>query len=129
MKRRNFVKISGIAAALQAVPSIGFSQAGDTFRIGSLTPITGAGSPYGTGMQQAIRIAVDEINAAGGAGGRKLELFTEDDQTKPDAAVLAAKKLIEVNKVQAVLGTWASGVSLAVLPLTDAANLIQMNVL
>ena len=128
MKRRNFVKISGIAAALQAVPSIGFSQAGDTFRIGSLTPITGAGSPYGTGMRQAIRIAVDEINAAGGAGGRKLELFTEDDQTKPDAAVLAAKKLIEVNKVQAVLGTWASGVSLAVLPLTDAANLIQMNV-
>ena len=128
MQRRNFVQLTGLAAALQGIPSIGFSQTGDTFRIGSLTPITGAGSPYGTGMQQAIRIAVDEINAAGGAGGRKLELFTEDSQTKPDAAVLAAKKLIEVNKVQAVLGTWASGVSLAVLPLTDAANLIQMNV-
>ena len=128
MQRRNFVKLSGVAAALQAIPSIGFSQTGETFRIGSLTPITGAGSPYGPGMQQAIRIAVDEINAAGGAAGRKLELFTEDSQTKPDAAVLAAKKLIEVNKVQAVLGTWASGVSLAVLPLTDAANLIQMNV-
>lgn len=108
--------------------SIGFSQQGEVFRIGSLTPITGAGSPYGPGMQQAIRLAVDEVNAAGGAGGRKLELFTEDDQTKPDAAVLAAKKLIEVNKVQAVLGTWASGVTLAVMPLTDAAGIIQMNV-
>ena len=103
MQRRNFVKLSGVAAAMQCIPSIGFSQTGETFRIGSLTPITGAGSPYGPGMQQAIRIAVDEINAAGGAGGRKLELFTEDDQTKPDAAVLAAKKLIEVNKVQAVM--------------------------
>lgn len=128
MQRRNFVRFTGVAAALQCIPGIGFSQTRETFRIGSLTPITGAGSPYGPGMQQAIRIAVDEINAAGGAGGRKLELFTEDSQTKPDAAVLAAKKLIEVNKVQAVLGTWASGVSLAVLPLTDAAGLIQMNV-
>ena len=128
MQRRNFVKLSGVAAALQCLPSIGFSQQGDVFRIGSLTPITGAGSPYGPGMQQAIRLAVDEVNAAGGAGGRKLELFTEDDQTKPDAAVLAAKKLIEVNKVQAVLGTWASGVTLAVMPLTDAAGIIQMNV-
>ncbi len=128
MHRRHFVQLTGVAAALQAIPRIGFSQTAETLRIGSLTPITGAGSAYGTGMQQAIRLAVDEINAAGGAGGRKLELFTEDDQTKPDAAVLAAKKLIEVNKVQAVLGTWASGVTLAVLPLTDAAGLIQMNV-
>jgi branched-chain amino acid transport system substrate-binding protein len=72
-------------------------------------------------------MAVDEINAAGGAGGVKLELFNEDSQTKPDAAVLAAKKLIEINKVQAILGTWASGVTLAVMPLTDAANIIQMN--
>ncbi len=128
MQRRNFVKLGGAAAALQFLPSIGFSQQGEVFRIGSLTPITGAGSPYGPGMQQAIRLAVDEVNAAGGAGGRKLELFTEDDQTKPDAAVLAAKKLIEVNKVQAVLGTWASGVTLAVMPLTDAAGIIQMNV-
>ena len=64
MQRRNFVKLSGVAAALQCLPSIGFSQQGDVFRIGSLTPITGAGSPYGPGMQQGIRLAVDEVNAA-----------------------------------------------------------------
>lgn len=128
MDRRTFVKIAGSAAALQMLPSLSFAQAGGTFRVGSLTPITGAGSPYGPGMQQAIRIAVDEVNAAGGAGGLRLELFTEDTQTKPEAAVLAAKKLIEVNKVQAVLGTWSSGVSLAVIPLTDAAGIIEMNV-
>lgn len=119
-------------AALSAAPGLGhlaWAQApGAAFRVGALTPMTGAGSPYGPGMQQAIRLAVDEINAASGAGGRRVELFTEDTQTKPDAAVLAAKKLIDVNRVQAVLGTWSSGVTLAVLPLTDAAGIVQMNV-
>ena len=128
MDRRNFLRLSGVAAALNAIPTMSWAQQAEAFRVGALTPITGAGSPYGTGMQQAIRMGLDEINAAGGAGGRLLQLFTEDTQTKPDAAVLAAKKLIEVNKVQAVLGTWSSGVTLAVMPLTDAAGIIQMNV-
>lgn len=125
--RRDFVVAGAGLAAASAVPSVVFAQAGDTFRIGSLCPVTGGGSPYGSGMQKAIEIAVAEVNAAGGAGGRKLALFTEDGQTKPEAAVLAAKKLIEVNKVQAILGTWSSGVTLAVMPLTDAANIIEMN--
>ena len=54
-------------------------------------------------------------------------MFAEDDQTNPQAGVLAAKKLIEINKVQAILGTWASGVSLAVAPLTNDANIFLMN--
>lgn len=128
MDRRSFVKLSAAAAAVEMLPQLALAQQGGVFRIGSLTPITGAGSPYGPGMQQAIKLAVDDVNAAGGAGGLKLELFSEDDQTKPDAGVLAAKKLIEVNKVQALLGTWASGVTLAVMPLTDAAGIIEMNV-
>lgn len=125
--RRDFVVAGAGLAAATAVPNVVFAQVGDTFRIGSLCPVTGGGGPYGSGMQKAIEIAVAEVNAAGGAGGRKLQLFTEDSQTKPEAAVLAAKKLIEVNKVQAILGTWSSGVTLAVMPLTDAANIIEMN--
>ena len=125
--RRDVLLASAGLAAASAVPRFAFAQTPATFRIGSLCPITGAGSPYGSGMQKAIEIAVAEVNATGGAGGRKLELFNEDGQTKPDAAVLAAKKLIEVNKVQAILGTWSSGVTLAVMPLTDAAGIIEMN--
>ncbi len=100
---------------------------GDPFRIGALTPITGAGKPFGAGMQAAIRLAVDAVNRAGGAAGRPLEVIAEDDQTAPAHAVLAAKKLIEVDKVQAIVGTWASSVTLAVMKLTDAASLIEMN--
>ena len=125
--RRDFVVAGAGLAAASTVPSLVIAQTGDTFRIGSLCPVTGGGSPYGSGMQKAIELAVAEVNAAGGAGGRKLVVFAEDGQTKPEAAVLAAKKLIEVNKVQAILGTWSSGVTLAVMPLTDAANIIQMN--
>lgn len=122
---RLILSATAIAAAMFAGPGLAQAQ---EFRIGALNPVTGAGSPYGPGMQKAILLAVDEVNAAGGAGGRKLVVFTEDTQTQPQAAVLAAKKLIEVNKVQAILGTWSSGVTLAVMPLTDAAGLIQMNV-
>jgi branched-chain amino acid transport system substrate-binding protein len=124
--RRQILTATAMAAALCTAP--GLAQAQATFRIGALNPVTGAGSPYGPGMQKAILMAVEEVNAAGGAGGHKLEVFTEDTQTQPQAAVLAAKKLIEVNKVQAILGTWSSGVTLAVMPLTDAAGLIEMNV-
>ena len=127
LTRRDAILAGASLLAATALPGSASAQTAGSFRIGSLCPVTGAGSTYGSGMQKGIEIAVAEVNAAGGAGGTKIELFSEDGQTKPDAAVLAAKKLIEVNKVQAILGTWSSGVTLAVMPLTDAANIIQMN--
>lgn len=129
MKLTRRQTLAGLAGAL-AMPALsrqGFAQAAGTFRIGALNPVTGSGSPYGSGMQKMILAAVEAVNAAGGAAGRKLEVFAEDSQTQPQAAVLAAKKLIEVNKVQAVLGTWSSGVSLAVIPLTNDAGAILMH--
>ncbi|MBV8165876.1 MAG: ABC transporter substrate-binding protein [Alphaproteobacteria bacterium] len=100
---------------------------GAPFRIGALNPITGAGKPFGPGMQAAIKLAAEAVNRAGGAAGRPLEVIAEDDQTAPAHAVLAAKKLIEVDHVQAIVGTWASSVTLAVMKLTDAASVIEMN--
>jgi branched-chain amino acid transport system substrate-binding protein len=115
---------TGLGAAMLArrVPA----QA-EEIRIGTLTPLTGAGSPYGPGMQKAIALAVDEINKAGGPLGRKIRLFNEDGETNPEAAVRGAKKLIEVNRVVAILGTWSSGVTMAVVPLTIKAGIVEMN--
>ncbi|NMJ40731.1 amino acid ABC transporter substrate-binding protein [Roseomonas sp. JC162] len=118
--------VLGAAAGTLAVPYVVRAQA-ETFRIGALNPITGAGSPYGTGMQRMIQAAVEAINSAGGVNGRRIEVFAEDTQTSPQAAVLAAKKLIEVNRVRAILGTWSSGVSLAVIPLTNEADILLMH--
>lgn len=125
--RRQFIGTLGAASALIAAPSVLRAQPQGVFRIGALCPVTGAGAPYGSGMQKMITAAAEIVNAAGGAAGRKIEVVSEDTQTSPQAGVLAAKKLIDVNKVQAILGTWSSGVSLAVVPLTNDANIILMN--
>ena len=94
----------------------------------ALNPVTGAGSTYGAGMQKTILFAADEVKKAGGADSRPLEIYAEDTQTSPDAAVLAVRKLIDVNKVQAVLGTWSSSVSLAVQPITNGADVLLFHV-
>lgn len=125
--RRHVLVGFAASSALIAAPGLVRAQGAQSFRIGALNPVTGAGGPYGAGMQKAIIAAAEAVNAAGGAAGRKLEIFAEDGQASPQAAVLAAKKLIEVNRVQAILGTWSSGVSLAVVPLTNDANMILMN--
>ncbi|AKQ54268.1 ABC transporter substrate-binding protein [Bordetella hinzii] len=126
--RRRFVSTGLVLAGASLAPwSVRASQPAQPFRLGALNSITGVGGPYGGAMLEAIRIAVDEVNAAGGAAGRQIQLYAEDDQTKPDAAVLAAKKLIEVNQVQAVVGIWPSSVGLAVMPITNNAGLIMMN--
>ena len=65
---------------------------------------------------KAMQAVMDEVNAAGGLLGRKVVLVIEDDQTNPEAAVRAARKLIDVTKVPAIMGTWASAVTTAVAP-------------
>jgi branched-chain amino acid transport system substrate-binding protein len=111
---RRAALLGGLAAPFLA--RTGFAQA-EPIRIGTLTPLTGAGGSYGPPMVKAVKSVVDEVNAAGGVLGRKIELISEDDETNPDAGVRAARKLIDVNKVVAILGTWASAVTTAVAPL------------
>jgi branched-chain amino acid transport system substrate-binding protein len=79
-------------------------------------------------MLMAIRIAVDEINAGGGILDNRVVVFSEDTKTDSKTAVPAVRKLIEDHKVCAVLGTWSSGVTMSVLPLTTRAGIIEMNV-
>jgi branched-chain amino acid transport system substrate-binding protein len=125
LRRRRFLQASGFGALALAFGG-SFAEAAEPYRIGALNPVTGAGSPYGTGMQKSIIFSADEVNAAGGTAGRKLQIYAEDSQTSPEAGVLATKKLIEVNKVQAILGTWSSGVTSAILPLIENAGVILM---
>jgi len=113
LNRRNLM--AGAAAAALAAPAIARAQ-GEPIRIGALNPLTGAGGPYGPSMRKAIESVVAAVNEAGGVKGRKVQLAGEDSQTNPDAAVRAARKLIDVDKVCAVMGTWASAVTTAVAP-------------
>jgi branched-chain amino acid transport system substrate-binding protein len=68
-------------------------------------------------MVKTVAAVVDAVNAAGGILGSRITLLSEDTETNPDAAVRAARKLIDVDKVPCLIGTWASAVTTAVAPL------------
>jgi ABC-type branched-subunit amino acid transport system substrate-binding protein len=114
--RRAFLRAAGSSLALVSLPRVVAAQA-PPIKLGTLTPLTGAGGSYGPSMRRAMEFVVQEVNAAGGVLGRRVQLVSEDDQTNPEAAVRAARKLIDVDKVVAVMGTWASAVTTAVAPL------------
>lgn len=103
-------------ASLLATPSLVRAQ-GAPIRLGTLTPLTGAGGPYGPVMANCVRAVINEVNGAGGVLGRQVQLVSEDDQTNPEAGLRAARKLIDVDQVAAIMGTWASAVTTAVAPL------------
>jgi ABC-type branched-subunit amino acid transport system substrate-binding protein len=109
--------VLGGAAALTAVAALPARAQAPPIKLGTLTPLTGAGGSYGPSMRKSMSWVVEQVNGAGGVLGRRVELVSEDDQTNPDAGVRAARKLIDVDKVAAVMGTWASSVTTAVAPL------------
>jgi branched-chain amino acid transport system substrate-binding protein len=114
--RRLFLQGTAFAAVAALLPAAALAQS-QTIRLGALVPLTGAGGSYGPPMAKVAKAVVDGVNAVGGINGRKLDLIVEDDQTSPEAAVRAARKLIDVDKVVAIMGTWSSAVTTAVAPL------------
>jgi ABC-type branched-subunit amino acid transport system substrate-binding protein len=125
LSRRTVLK--GAVASAVAVP-LSASAQGEPIRLGILTPLTGAGGNDGPRMLKAMQAVFEEVNKAGGVLGRKIETVVEDDQTNPEAAVRAARKLIEVNKVPLIMGTWASAVTAAVAPVCWESKTFIMTV-
>lgn len=116
-RRQAMVTAASLVAAPFVLGTRGMAQATGPLRIAGLVSLTGGGSPFGPSMRAAHQAVVDEVNAAGGLLGQKIEYVVEDDQTNPEAGVRAARKLIDVDKVSAILSVWASSVGSAVLPL------------
>jgi branched-chain amino acid transport system substrate-binding protein len=117
--RRDILR-AGIGVSGLMLPkalSRSWAQGGEPIRIGLIIPLTGATSQFGATMGQAAKVAESEINAAGGVRGRPIQIVIEDDQSNPEAAVRAAHKLIDVDKVVAIGGSYASAVTSAIAPL------------
>lgn len=101
--------------------------AGEDIPIGVLLPFTGSQGAYGADMRKAAEITTKLINDAGGVlGGRKFKLYFEDDESTPTAGLIATKKLIEINKCQAIIGVWGSPIAVAIKNVTLAANACLM---
>jgi branched-chain amino acid transport system substrate-binding protein len=126
--RRELLKASGTAGLVLSAPAILAAQSKEPIPIGTLCPLTGAGGSYGPDMQRSVVAVVERINKVGGINGRPVQLFHEDDQTNAEAGVRGARKLIDVNKVVAIVSTWASAVTLAVKPLCVEAKVFVIGV-
>ena len=95
--------------------------------IGWLAALTGPSSAPAIGFDRGVRFAVDEINAAGGVKGRKIELVTRDTQGDPTKAVNAAQDMISRQKVHAIWGPTNSGEALATTPIMARAKMPNMH--
>ncbi|WP_328477546.1 ABC transporter substrate-binding protein [Actinoplanes sp. NBC_00393] len=89
----------------------------DPIRVGQIVSLTGNYSPLGTENQKSVALAVDQINAAGGVGGRQIQLTVRDDKSLPDQAVLAFNEL--KGDSDAIIGSPFSNSALATIPLVD----------
>lgn len=116
----SFVILSGTACN-KSRPQAGGqpAQTEDTIRVGEISSLTGSEATFGQSTHQGIQMAIQEINAAGGVQGKKLQLITMDDQSKPDEAATAATKLITQDRITALLGEVSSSRSLAMAPIAQ----------
>jgi branched-chain amino acid transport system substrate-binding protein len=116
MIQRRPLLLAATAAAVALACSAAHAQ--DTIKIGEVNSYKAQPAflePYKKGME----LAVEEINAAGGLNGKKVELFTRDDNANPGDAVRAAEELVSREKVDVLTGSFLSNIGLA---LTDFAK-------
>ncbi|NYZ14534.1 ABC transporter substrate-binding protein [Azospirillum sp. RWY-5-1] len=94
--------------------------------LGALLPLTGPAASIGIEEQQGVQFAIDQANAAGGIAGRPVRVRFDDSQGKPDQAVLAFNRMIDLDNVP-VLITAFSSVSLAIAPLATRREVLVVN--
>jgi branched-chain amino acid transport system substrate-binding protein len=110
----NFFKLTiALSVALFLfVPLAALAQ--ETVKVGIILPTTGEKAKFGEIEKKSFEMALDEINAAGGISGKKLEFLFEDDTGRPDVARAAAEKLITKDKVVMLGGGYGSSETFAI---------------
>ena len=111
-----------VAAGLAAAPAVAQTK---PIRIGVPTAMQ---LQVGRDTQDALKMAIDDINAKGGVLGRKLEMVVADETENPETGISAIKKLTADEKVDVLIGGYTSGVTLAQLPHISAAKTIYLGI-
>jgi branched-chain amino acid transport system substrate-binding protein len=116
---RRAVLVASLAAAL-ALPAA--AQAPEPIRIGAFLSVTGPAAFLGDPEQKTLELYVERLNAEGGVLGRKLQLFAYDDGGDAEKARTFAKRLLEQDKVDLIVGGSTTGTTMAAVPLAEAAG-------
>lgn len=126
-KLRRMMVVLSVALLLLAAGAVpGLAQ---PVRIGALFPMTGDLGAFGKPFYDSAMLAISQINAQGGVlGGRTLELVLADSQTNPVQGVAAAQRLVNVNRVPAIIGAASSGVTIPVATsVTIPSRVVQIS--
>lgn len=100
----------------------------DPIKVGLLAPLSGPGAQIGESAQIGVEYATKVINEAGGIGGRQIQLVIGDYQANPTVGVSEARRLVDREQVDLVIGPTYSQVTLAVMPLLIDADIASINV-
>lgn len=104
------------------------AQSSDTYKIGALFAVTGFNSPLGTPEKETAKMLEERINSKGGVKGKKLEVVVYDTESDETKAVTLGKKLIEQDKVIAIIGPSSTGESLALVDTVQKAQIPMISV-
>ena len=120
--RRSFTTaLLAAVAGVALAPGFAFAQA-EPLRVGHFGSLTGSEATFGKSTSLGIRMAIAEVNAAGGIGGRMVELKEYDDKGEAREAGVVVTRMVANDKVVAVLGEVASSLSLAGAPVCQQYN-------
>lgn len=129
MKLTSSTALSALAcaAALSAAPAWAQSQGVSKTEItlGSIQDLSGPLAGFGKQIRNGMTLRVDELNEQGGINGRKIKLIVEDSGYDPKKAVLAAQKLVNQDKIFAMVGHLGTAQNLAAMPVQFEKNVIN----
>jgi branched-chain amino acid transport system substrate-binding protein len=121
--RRRTLKFLAAAGVVGLQIRSAQAQPAQTFTIGALLDVTGGASFLGKPEQNALTLAIEQVNAGGGIRGRKVELLFEDSKSTETDSVLAARRLAANPAVTALIGTSRTGGVMAILPIVTEAEI------
>ena len=116
--------IAAACALLFTLPA----AAQETIKLGLVAAMSGQSAKSGEAIVRGLTIAVDEINAKGGLLGKKVELIVRDDESNPAKGAIAARELVQREKVAALFGGLDTPVSLAIVPFANSSKVPFMGV-
>jgi branched-chain amino acid transport system substrate-binding protein len=118
------VVVLAVAGVWMATPALSQSK---VVKIGDLGSKVGVFEGYGKYQTMFMQLAVEELNAKGGVLGHKIEMISEDDETKPAPAVRKAEKLILQDEVKLLVGAVSSGSTMAVMDVSKKHKTLHWN--
>src|SRR5882757_6629380 len=113
-----------VSLALMAGPA----KAEDTLKLGLVAAMSGQSAKSGEAIVRGLSLAIDEINAKGGVLGKKVELLVRDDESNPAKGVVAARELVQRERVAAFFGGLDTPVSMAIVPFANQSKMPFMGV-